>query len=335
LLKQTEERLRLIVETVPIPILISSASDGAILFANTALGTLTGLPVQELLGRHTPDFYLDPSQRQTMLEALKQEGKLHNYELAIKKVDQTPLWTLVSMQSLMFADQPALLAVLYDVTERKHAEAALAESEQRFRQFFAASPDAVLVIDPAHPVEWKIVDCNEAACQMNGYTREEMIGKSIDLLNPTPDTAGERAAYLEQLRLAGVSHLEVHRRRKDGTVFPVEISTTIFTVNGHELILSIDRDVTRRKQAEEDLRLSEERFQLVTYATNDAVWDLDLSTGKRWWNRGVRLLFGYATDQVDPDQTWWEARIHPDDRPKVLASFQAALESDGQFWSKE
>jgi PAS domain S-box-containing protein len=224
---------------------------------------------------------------------------------------------------------------IVDLTERKHAEAALAESEQRFRQLVAATPDAVVVIDPSHPVNWKIVDCNEAACQMNGYTRQEMIGQSIDLLNNTVGTPHERAAYLASLRREGVVHLEAIHKHKDGHIFPVEISTTLFTLEGRELILGIDRDITERKQAEEALRLSEERFQLVTHATNDAVWDLDLSTGQQWWNVGVRPLFGYTSEQITTDQAWWEDKIHPQDRPKVLTSFQAALTGDDQFWSKE
>ncbi len=144
-----------------------------------------------------------------------------------------------------------------DITERKRAEAALRESEQRFRHLFVASPDALMLIDPSDPaVDWPIVDCNEIACQMNGYTREELIGKSVDILNITKGTPQERAAYLERIRRSGVLHLESFHRHRDGHIYPVEISTSIVTFEGHELVLGIDRDITERKQAE---KTSEQR----------------------------------------------------------------------------
>jgi len=130
----------------------------------------------------------------------------------------------------------------------------LHESEQRFRHLFVASPDALMLIDPSDPaVDWPIVDCNEIACQMNGYTHEELIGKSIDILNITKGTPQERAAYLERIRRSGVLHLESFHRHRDGHIYPVEISTSIVTFNGRELVLGIDRDITERKQAEKTL----------------------------------------------------------------------------------
>ncbi|MEP7358924.1 MAG: diguanylate cyclase, partial [Anaerolineales bacterium] len=125
------------------------------------------------------------------------------------------------------------------------------ESEHNFSQLFAASPDASLLIDPRHPlVPWVIVDCNEVACRMNGYTREEMLGQSIDLLNEAPGTPAERAAYLARLRRAGTIQLEAQHRHKDGHLFTVEISSSIIAVGDRELVLGIDRDITERKQAE-------------------------------------------------------------------------------------
>jgi PAS domain S-box-containing protein len=130
----------------------------------------------------------------------------------------------------------------------------------------------MVLIDPHAPeISWPIVDCNEAACQMNGYAREDLLGRSIDILNATNGTPGERAAYLERLRREGVISLEADHRRKGGEVFPVEISTSIVVLGGHEFVLGVDRDISERRRAHTELlasyedlrRADEERGRLL------------------------------------------------------------------------
>jgi diguanylate cyclase (GGDEF)-like protein/PAS domain S-box-containing protein len=146
--------------------------------------------------------------------------------------------------------------------EIERAQKARAESEARIRHLFTTSPDAILLIDPHHPViSWPIVDCNEAACQMNAYAREDLIGQSIDILNVARGTKQERDAYLDRLRREGVIHIETLHRHNDGHTFPVEVSTSLFAFEGRELIVGIDRDITERKHAEQTL---EERVKQLT-----------------------------------------------------------------------
>ncbi|MFH0988637.1 MAG: PAS domain S-box protein [bacterium] len=161
-----------------------------------------------------------------------------------------------------------VISTARDITDSKLAEMALKESEQRFRRLFTASPDAIVLIDPhASTSSWPIVDCNEIACQLNGYTREELIGKSIDILNISAATLEERAAYLTRVKHEGVLHLETFHRHRDGHIFPIEVSTSIIISEGRELILGIDRDITERKRVEGALADSEKKFKwLFDYA---------------------------------------------------------------------
>jgi PAS domain S-box-containing protein len=142
-----------------------------------------------------------------------------------------------------------------DITVRKQAEELRQESEHLFRALFEFSPDSIMLLDPHTPDDsWPIIDCNKAACLMSGYRRNELIGQSIDILNAFPAAQADRPAYGEQLREAGNLHFEVFHRHKDGTVFPVEVTTTLFSVGGRELVLGIDRDITARKQAEDEIK---------------------------------------------------------------------------------
>jgi PAS domain S-box-containing protein/putative nucleotidyltransferase with HDIG domain len=206
-----------------------------------------------------------------------------------------------------------------DITERKQAETALRESEQRFRQLFVASPDALMLIDPYDlTVNWPIVDCNDVACQMSGYTREELVGKSVDILNITKGTPQERSAYLERIRRSGVFHLESFHRHRDGHIYPVEISTSIVTFKGRELVLGIDRDITERKQAEEALRESEDLYRRAIETAGAVPYrEVYPIAGERpveyqFIGEGIRQITGYGPEEFNA--ALWEdltLEMHP------------------------
>ncbi|BAY14884.1 multi-sensor signal transduction histidine kinase [Anabaenopsis circularis NIES-21] len=94
-------------------------------------------------------------------------------------------------------------------------------------------------------------------------------------------------------------------------------------------------DITKRKQAEAELRQSEERFQIISHATNDVIWDWDLLTNQVWWNQGVQTLFGYSLSQLNADLSWWYERIHPEDQKRIETDMWDAMNRGQQFWSNE
>lgn len=126
--------------------------------------------------------------------------------------------------------------------------------EERFLLLFEHSPDAILLLDPHEPDNsWPIVDCNDVACRMNGYTRDELIGQSLDILRMNATTREMDQDYLSELRT--VSHMSfdsVHRHKNGQTVL-IEASTSIIVIDGRELVLEIDRDITQRKLVERKL----------------------------------------------------------------------------------
>src|SRR5256884_1313034 len=94
-------------------------------------------------------------------------------------------------------------------------------------------------------------------------------------------------------------------------------------------------DVSERTRTEESLRRSEERFQLLGRATNDVVWDWDLQTDGMWMNDNVAAMFGYRAEDIEPTGTWWEERLHPDDRGRVGSSVDDLIGTGGSVWSAE
>ena len=144
------------------------------------------------------------------------------------------------------------------------------------RTLLDLSPDAVIVIDLHDPnVSWPIIDCNAAACRMNGFEREELIGHSIDILNVTEGTEEERATYLKQLREAGTLKLQTLHHRKDGGTFPVEISTTLIKVGQQELVIGIDRDISDRVRMEAELLREKQFLETINQTSPVAIVILD------------------------------------------------------------
>jgi len=183
--------------------------------------------------------------------------------------------------------------VTRDITERKKSELALVESQQLFQGLFNASPDAILLIDPYHEsVSWPILDCNEAACRMNGYSREEMIGQSIDLINGRSESAENREKYLNNLKTNKVIHGEFVHKNKEGHIFPIETSSSLVNIGGKNLILGIDRDITERKQAEEALKVSEFRLKRAEIASKSGNWELFLDTNIILGSEGAAKIYG-------------------------------------------
>jgi len=183
--------------------------------------------------------------------------------------------------------------------KQTQAEETPVQEQDLLRRLLDLSPDAVIVIDPHDPdISWPIIDCNVAACQMNGFRRDELIGHSIDVLNVTEGTDEERNAYLKQLRDAGTFKLETLHHRKDGTTFPVEISTTLIMVGGRELVIGIDRDITARKRIEAELIREKQFLEALNLNSPVAIVVLDNEENIVSCNPAFERLFDYSPSEI-------------------------------------
>ncbi len=140
----------------------------------------------------------------------------------------------------------------------------------QLRIIWEQSPLSIMLFDPhARDVPVKIVDCNPLACEMHGYTREEMIGRSIDLLELHPWAAQGYQHHLEDLRANRRQHGFAQHKRKDGSVFWVEYSTSLLVIDGREYTIGLDRDATASKQAEADLVKAKDAAEAATRAKSE------------------------------------------------------------------
>jgi PAS domain S-box-containing protein len=141
------------------------------------------------------------------------------------------------------------IAVERDITERRKAEEEL--------RFHAALLDNAVDAIQALELDGKLVYVNDAVVRTTGYSRAELIGKSVSILDSSADAA-LASARIKQLLKNGAAKFNMLRIRKDGTSFPVEASASVMAMGGKEIIIAVDRDVTERKEAETDIHESYE-----------------------------------------------------------------------------
>lgn len=287
---------------------------GNILFVNEIFENVFG---KEVVGKKCWEIYCD-DKKQCHNCPLHKGIEIGKTDTHVAKNIMGGMVFEITYTGMMFKGKKAMLEIFIDITERKRAEDVLNESQQLFQGLFNASPDAIVLIDPHHPtISWPIIDCNDASCQMNGYTREEMIGQSIDLLNTREGTKEERAAYFSLLRQKGIIHDEFVHRSKDGRIFPVEVSTSIVNLSGRELVLGIDRDITQRKQAEEKLKKSYDLLNKITAQVPGVVYQYRLypdgHSAFPYSSPGMFDIYEVTSEQVREDASAVFTRIHPDD----------------------
>ncbi len=335
-LRQSEERFRQAFEAGPIGILLLNA-DSRILRANRALCQLLGYEETEILGWGLMDLAYPEDARDHLDRAqslFRREPTQVEQELRFVTKEREVLWARVTSAILTGAHGTPIceLSLIQDITHRKRAEQALRQLEERFSKAFHSSPVTTSISTLA---DGRFIDVNESFTDLTGYRRDEALGHTALALNLWEDP-DQRARVIRELHEQGSLHnLEVRIRDRQGQSHSCLGAFDIVELNGERCLLTILHDITERKQAEEELRRSEERFQLIARATNDTVWDWDLTTNRVWWNEGIRTIFGYAADEVEHDADWWDQLIHPEDRRRVLEGLRQVIDSGTRFWSAE
>jgi two-component system cell cycle sensor histidine kinase/response regulator CckA len=207
---------------------------------------------------------------------------------------------------------------ILDVTRRKQAEEALKESEEKYRELFEMESDAIFLIENS---TGRILEVNQAASVLYGYSKEELLQKrNTDLSAESEDT---RAATVERRTYVPVRY---HRKR-DGIVFPVEITARHFSWQGREVHIAAIRDITDRKHAEETLRESEFKFRTLFDSSPQAIALTELQTGKLV---DVNVKFcevtKYAAEEII-GRTTTECEFYSEaDRARFMDEFKGAGE---------
>ena len=208
-----------------------------------------------------------------------------------------------------------IAAHLGNLIIRVKAEEALRESEKKYRMLFERAGDCIYIFEAEGEDRGRIIDANKAAADMHGYSVEELKTMKITDLDVEASqlTAPER--FEKALRHEWLTG-EVMHRRKDGSVFPMEINGGLLDLGTKKYIVAIDRDITERKLAEKVISESEERFRGVAERSSDIIILADMTRNATYVSPSVTRILGYRPEEVVDRPP--EVFVLPEDLDKVM-----------------
>jgi PAS domain S-box-containing protein len=213
------------------------------------------------------------------------------------------------------------LGAFQDIDELVLAQARTEATQKHLAETLNSISEGFMVLDR----EWRLIFVNRAGAEF--------------LMRPGPDLIGRN--LWDEFPAARNSQFESSYRKAVETGETVTFEEFYpplerwFEVRAHPTpdgLAVYFQDVTDRRRSTEALRLSEERFRLVTTVTNDVIWDWNLATDAIWWNEHMALQFGHDRSESEPIG-FWESHIHPDDRDRVLAGIRSAIAGSETEWT--
>ncbi len=335
-LRRSEKKFRQLVETVNAAAFIYQRRQ--LRYVNSQTEALTGYTREELLELDLYDF-IHPDFRSTV----KQWGKSRQprdsagskYEVRIITKTGDTRWIEATVDIIKFERKASILVTAFDISDRKLAELELETSLSLLQATIESTADGILAVDGSG----KVVSFNRKFAQMwqlpdfllDSRDSNQILGFGINQLR-YPEIFLNRAKELSDIPAAESFDIIEFQ---DGRI--VERYSLPQQTGGKITgrVFSF-RDVTERWQSEERLRKSEERFHLLTRATNDAVWDFNVSRNEYWLSEEFEKVFGYKLNETQTIEleSWW-LNVHPEERERVKSSFNQTMNSDAQCWSEE
>jgi PAS domain S-box-containing protein/putative nucleotidyltransferase with HDIG domain len=284
LLKQTEnsvrdfqEITRIMTEQPLLGIIIVQGNPIRVVYANEVLAKMIGTTVAKLQDIPALDLItaLMPEDREVFAQRFRermagQAVPIH-YEFRVQRPDQTIVWVDMYASRITFGGQPAVLAILVDITERKKSETDLKISESKYRSLFEDSLDAVFITT----VEGRFLDFNRAFIDLLGWSREELAELAVRQAYADPQDRDKFQAVMEKEGM--IHNYEIKLRRKDGTTLDTLFTSTAWRdsegrVLGYQGII---RDITEKKQAVQALQKSESQYRTTIDSMADAIHTVD------------------------------------------------------------
>jgi diguanylate cyclase (GGDEF)-like protein/PAS domain S-box-containing protein len=241
--------------------------EGRYLYINSEFTNITGYALEDVttVGDWLHKAFPNPQFRHKFVELWRKDVARRAFNRAFSVVCKDGAVKEIEFKGTVLEDGRAIIT-LSDITERVRTEDELRESELRYKTLFDCAADAIFV----HDLKGRFLDVNTVACERYGYGKEEFLQMTLQHIT----TSGRGKNILqraEEIRTQGYFLYETVHVRRDGTHIPTEVSSQIIEHSGRPVVLSIARDITERKQAEEALRESETRLRKLFEAIPEAV----------------------------------------------------------------
>ncbi len=270
---------------------------GRVVSWNRGAERIKGYTADEIIGKPFATFFLPEDRERGVPQQMLDRARTHRSveeRGRRRRKDGTTIWVHAVIDAI-HDDNGQLIGfakVARDISEQLQNETALKSVAERI--LVETIPDGIITIDELGVVQ----SFNPAAERMFGYRASEVIGKNVRMLMPKPYQQ-EHDGYLRNYRESGHAKVigigrEVEARRKDGTVFPIELAVGEFQYEGSRQFAGVIRDITERKEVEAEAR----QLAAIVESSEAAIIGQDLEGLITSWNRGAERLYGYASSEA-------------------------------------
>jgi len=334
-LRRSEEKYRRLVANLP-DVTWTSNLHAQTIYVSPNVESVVGYTAEEICERGEELRFgrIHPSDMARVTEALQAlfaENRPFDVEYRVRRKDAQWIWVhdramrTFEQEGVLYAD-----GVFSDVTARRRAEEALAESEKRYRLLFERNLAGVFRV----AADGRIVDCNEALLRMLGYdSAPEFL--TLTTSDVFYDAEEGRAAFERLFRERSLTNFDVRLKRRDGTLlWALENVSLVEDENGRPAFMEGTLfDITSRKRGDQALRESEEKYRTLVTNIPDVVWTADAEGSRVFVSTNCEAVYGYTPEEMCRRDGWW-GRIHTEDRPRVLEAY-AAFQGQGQPYNIE
>ena len=311
--------------------IFQSTPEGGYLIANPALAHMHGFESPSELIRSRKDIsrqvYVDPAERDEFKRLLERHGNVHGFEHQTVRKDGSRIWISVNAHAVRDDDGNIIYyeGTAQDITERKLAEEALRESEERYRDLVENSHELICT----HDLDGKILSVNRAAQQLFGYGWHEFAGKMNirDIL--APQVRDQFQDYMQQILNEGGTRGMMLVQTRSGELRLLEYYNSLRTEGvAAPIVRGIARDITEARRAERALRESEERYRELFENSKDAFYVHDMNGLYVSVNRAAENLSGYSREEIIGKH--FSEFMTPEYARQVQRQLQKKLDSAGE-----
>ena len=298
--RESEDRFFMLFNASSYPMAISKIKDGRMIAFNQASIDLSGYTREELINtiEAVPGQWADPEQRDIVIRKLRDEGEIHNIEVRLRSRIGDIQTVLFSAKPITLNDEPCLLSIFTDITEREKMIAALRESEEKYRLLVESSLQGFAIMQNRN-----LVFCNEAFAKITGYSAEELASFSPEettamMHREDDELFRQRYGDPSTGRPRLPHHYEGRLIRKDGSVRWVEVFAVSTKWRGKPAGQVVQFDITERKQAEEKLRKALEWQSAFFEGSRDAILISDSNSMFVETNAAAVKMTGYSKEEL-------------------------------------
>ena len=324
-LRGRESKYRQMFELEADALFLIDSGSGRILEANLAAAALYGYSNDELLGMSHVELSAEPEETEKATIDAGSAGRVRIPLRYHRKKDGTTFPVEINSTSLLWQGRPAIMPTIRDITERKQAEAALASSEAQLRTLVETIPDWVWLKKP----DGTFLSCNSAFARFLGISQPDIVGKSdCDFVDEKmADHFREKDGLAIATGNPNVSEEWIPTGKNGSRILVESIRTPMVGADGALIgVLGIARDITRRKLAEEELRMSDEKHRKMIANISDVISIMDKEGFIRYMSPNIEKWFGWQSEELVGATGW--GMVHPEDLTRIQHEFYNLLAED-------